>query len=82
MTTYAQKPPQLDAVLWDGTDIAAVQTMFPEATAEGDICSIPVTMPMPGTMPVPANSYITRDPNGNTSYVPKDYFELNYEEVA
>jgi hypothetical protein len=82
MATYRQKPPTIDAAFWNGSDIAPVQEIAPEATAEGETCMVPMTMTMPGTMPVPKDNYVTKDSYGNLSYQPKDIFEAAYEEIA
>lgn len=81
MTLYAQKPPQVDAVFWDGWDLAPVHVLFPDATKESDTLMVPLTMPMPGTMPVPTHSYVYTDMNGNTSWQRQEDFEKNYELV-
>ena len=85
MTTYQQKPPQVEAEYWDGKNINQVQRTFPDAyqyEQDPETCVVPVTMPMPGTLMVPKLSYITKDLYGGISWMPKDAFEAQYRQAT
>jgi hypothetical protein len=82
MATYRQKLAKTEAVFWDGSDLAVVTPLVPEATANGDLLQVPVTNP-DGTMQVPPGNYITRDPiSGMYGSADKAGFEASWEEVA